>query len=202
MSTRIAETLTRLRWAIAAGAIALVATLAALAPSTPAVARSGGVADLIDTDVIDDVFIQVNDRAQADRDTWSVRFRANLASGTTTPDVVGDCADGLSILVSKSAGGALIDQQDFDSSECTVIKGGVSLVCKNDDKSIVRLRGTAGNPSTFRVTSVIKKRELDPHPYTTPLTALVECTSYAYEGEADVCDISHNGERTTCRLHR
>jgi hypothetical protein len=75
--------------------------------------------------------------------------------------------------------------------------------------SSFRLRGTQAKPTSFRVNTVVRRRDFSPgKPFDLPLAGEVSVGSpssasgsFIWDGTPDVayCSETQNGERTTCR---
>jgi hypothetical protein len=180
-----------------------VATLVVLA----AVVFGGAfpaAAQLIDTDTIEDPFIQLNDVVRPDKDSWAIRGQVNVNTGSNP--VAAGLADGAIALVYQagSALGAfvLVESQTWDASDCKSLSGGRSLVCRNDAGASIRLRGTQSSPWRYRVYVSVRRQELSPgKPFELPLSAEIQIGPFDWTGSGDVnyCTVSLNGDRTTCR---
>lgn len=180
---------------------------------------------LIDTDTINEPFVQLNDRpiskSQGPIDTYTIRGRVYYATGE---DPLGSAlANGVTATVyqtSSAAGSfvgyAQVDTFTWDASQCKSTHGGVSVYCKDTASgSTFRLRGTQAsvndNPPNLRVNSIVRRRDFDPgKPFGIPLAGEVTIdnaspsvgpSSFDWDGfpDAQYCNESHNGERTTCR---
>ncbi|MBU6280678.1 hypothetical protein KGQ64_00450 [bacterium] len=161
-------------------------------------------AQLIDTDTIEDPFIQLNDGNRPDKDTFTIRGQVNVNPGQDP--VATGVADGAIALVYQSGSAlgsfVLVDTEIFTASECKSKSGGRSLVCRNGDGSFLRLRGTQSNPGSYRAHVAVKRQEFSPgKPFGLPLSAEIQVGGFDWigSGVVDYCSVSHNGERTTCR---
>ena len=177
--------------------------------------------DLVDTDAIEEPFVQLNDRpvskSQGPVDTFAIRGRVYFAQGE---DPIGSAlANGVTSTVYQtgSAGGSFVGYSQVDTftwlgSQCKATKGGLSVYCKDPASgSSLRLRGTRAKPTSLRVNTVVRRRDFVPgKPFTVPLAGEVTITNaspsvgpanFDWDGfpEVTYCSISHNGERTTCR---
>lgn len=177
--------------------------------------------DLVDTDVIDEPFVQLNDRpvskSQGPVDTFTIRGRVYFAQGE---DPIGSAlANGVTSTVYQTGsatgsfvGYAQVDTFTWDASQCKGTHSGLSVYCKDPvSGSFLRLRGTQAKPTSLRVNTVVKHRDFIPgKPFTVPLAGEVTITNaspsvgpanFDWDGfpEVTYCNVSHNGERTTCR---
>ncbi|MFM8408707.1 MAG: hypothetical protein ACKOCT_00365 [Alphaproteobacteria bacterium] len=173
--------------------------------ATPASAESA--AQLIDTDTIEDPFIQLNDGSRPDKDTFTIRGRVNVNPGSD-PVPVG-VANGAIALVYEAGStlGAfvLVETQIFDPSECTAKSSGRSLICRNSDGSFLRLRSTQSNPGSYQANVYVKRQEFSPgKPFELPLSAEIQIGGFDWIGSGVInyCTVSHNGDRTTCRASK
>lgn len=170
---------------------------------------------LVDTDV-EDPFAQMNDQPATDKDTWTVRGKVTDPTAST---VVSDGVEnGVTVTMYESdapmtpvagfSGFNVVDTFTFEAGECRSISNGRTLSCKNTEtNSFFRARGvrSAKDPNSFRLTSVIRSRELTVNqPYGLSLAYLVQVDARRWRGDTDAnyCRITQNGERTTCRLPR
>jgi len=157
-------------------------------------------------------FVQLNDRDDASsKDTYTIRARVEVAPGG---DPVGDgVANGVTAVVfeSGSAAGAFTDYTQVDTftwapSQCKAVTNGRSLYCKDEvSESFFRLRGSAAKPRNYRINTVVKRRDFVPgKPFVTPLAgqAVIGDLNWLIETTNGLCEVTHNGERTTCRLKR
>lgn len=179
----------------------------------------------IDTDTINEPFVQLNDRpvskSQGPVDTFTIRGRVYYLDGE---DPIGSAlANGVTATVYEtgSTGGSFVgfnqvDTFTWDASECKGTHSGLSVYCKDTASgSTLRLRGTQssanGTPPSLRVNTIVRRRDFVPgKPFGLPLAGEVTITnaspsvgpaSFDWDGFPDVayCSVSHNGERTTCR---
>ena len=157
--------------------------------------------------LIDDPFAMVNDRLQPDRDLWTVRGKVSLSPSDADQVVYDGLWGGLVVRIYQATGGApsLLDTGVFSPFDCTTTTGGRNLYCKSGT-SFVRLRRTrsAKDPNSFRISASVRNRDLAPNPYGLPLSFEIEVGSQVWVGlpSFSYCRVSHNGERTTCRLPR
>ncbi len=173
--------------------------------AVPAVAESA--AQLIDTDTIEDPFIQLNDGTRPDKDTFTIRGQVNVNPGGDP--VASGVADGAIALVYQSGSAlgsfVLVDTQIWDPSECVSKSSGRSLVCRNADGSFLRLRGTKSNPGSYRAHVYVKRQEFSPgKPFELPLSAEIQIDGFDWigSGVVDYCSVSLNGDRSTCRASK
>lgn len=172
---------------------------------TPASAESAS--QLIDTDTIEDPFIQLNDGSRPDKDTFTIRGQVNVNPGSDP--VPAGVANGAIALVYEAGStlGAfvLVDTQVWDASECISKSRGRSLICRNSDGSFLRLRGSQSNPGSYRANVFVKRQDFSPgKPFELPLSAEIQIDGFDWIGSGviDYCTVSHNGERTTCRASK
>jgi len=176
---------------------------------------------LVDTDVINEPFVQLNDRpisnSQGPVDTFTIRGRVYFNS---PEDPIGSAlANGVTATVYQSdsttgsfVGYTQVDTFTWTGSQCKGTHSGLSVYCKDTTSgSFLRLRGTAAQPTSLRVVTVVKRRDFSPgKPFGIPLAGEVTVTnaspsvgpaSFDWDGfpDANYCSVSHNGERTTCR---
>ena len=174
-------------------------------------------APLIDTDTIEEPFVQLNDRELSPRgpqDTFTIRGRVYINSGEDP--IAAALANGATSTVYQGAGspsgslGIEVDTFTWTSSQCKTAKGGLSLFCRDSvSNSSFRLRGTQARPTSFRVNTVVRKRDFSPgKPFDLPLAGEVSVGSpssasgsFIWDGTPDAvyCSVTQNGERTTCR---
>ena len=172
---------------------------------------------LIDTDTIEEPFVQLNDRDLSPRgpqDTFTIRGRVYINSGEDP--IAAALANGATSTVYQGAGspsgslGIEVDTFSWTSSQCKTAKGGLSLFCRDSvSNSSFRLRGTQARPTSFRVNTVVRKRDFSPgKPFDLPLAGDVSVGSpssasgsFVWDGTPDAgnCSTTQNGERTTCR---
>lgn len=161
-------------------------------------------AQLLDTDSIEDPFIQLNDVNKADKDTFAIRGRVYVNPGADP--VAAGLANGATAIVYQ-AGSALgafvyVDSESWAPGECKATSGGRSLYCKGTSGSSLRLRGTQSDPTSYRLNAVVKRRDFSPgKPFELPLAGEIQVNSFDWTGQGatDFCSVSNNGERTTCR---
>jgi len=164
-------------------------------------------AQLIDTDTIEDPFIQLNDGSRPDKDTFTIRGQVNVIPGQD-PVSAGVSAGAIALVYeSGSTLGAfvLVDTEVFTASECKSKSSGRSLVCRNEDGSFLRLRGSQANPGSYKAHVFVKRQEFSPgKPFELPLSAEIQIDSFDWIGSGvlDYCSVSHNGDRTTCRASK
>ncbi|MBU6282543.1 hypothetical protein KGQ64_09905 [bacterium] len=177
---------------------------------------------LIDTDVIYEPFVQLNDRpisnSQGPVDTYTIRGRVYF---NAPEDPIGSAlANGVTATVYQTAGSPVgsfvgytqVDTFTWDAAQCKGTHAGLSVYCKDTASgSFLRLRGTQAKPTSLRVNAVVKRRDFVPgKPFGIPLAGEVTVTnaspsvgpaSFDWDGfpDANYCGVSHNGERTTCR---
>lgn len=162
--------------------------------------------------VVADSFVQLNDRLDTPpADTFTIRARVEVAPGS---DPVSDgVANGASAaaLQTGSAGGAFtgyaeVDSFTWDPAQCKAVTNGRSLYCKDEASgSFLRLRGSSGKPGSFRILAIVKRRDFIPgKPFVTPLAGqtVIGEFNWLIETSTGLCEVTHNGERTTCRLKR
>ncbi len=208
------------------GALAVAVAIMGYATSgmtgRPAVDPAWAGAPAIDTDVIYEPFVQVNDRpvsnSQGPVDTYTIRGRVYF---NLPEDPIGSAlANGVTATVYQTAGSPAgsfvgyteVDTFTWDASQCKGTHAGLSVYCKDTvSGSFLRLRGTQAKPDSLRVNTVVKRRDFIPgKPFGIPLAGEVTITnaspsvgpaSFDWDGFPDVnyCNVSHNGERTTCR---
>ena len=189
-----------MRWSLATIAAWLVLAGAAVP------ARAGG-SGLIDTDTLEDPFVQLNDVATENRDTFTIRGRVEVALGQSP--VADGVANGVTVTVLESATPAppvAVDAKTFTAAECKAVASGRSLYCKDStDGSFFRLRRSS-SPTKFRVNTVVRRREFvsPAKPFETPLWGDVQMSLFHWLGETDpsLCRVTQNGERTTCRVKK
>lgn len=187
-----------MRWSLATMAACLVLAGAAVP------ARAGG-SELIDTDILEDPFVQLNDVATENRDTFTIRGRVEVALGESP--VADGVANGVTVTVLESATPAppvAVDAKTFTAAECKAVASGRSLYCKDStDGSFFRLRRSS-SPTKFRVNTVVRRQEFvsPAKPFETPLWGDVQMSLFHWLGETDpsLCRVTQNGERTTCRV--
>ncbi len=194
------------KWGLVTAAFGFFAATQLLPSAGVSVAQAG----LIDTDTMDDTFVQLNDVAHPDKDTFTIRGRVECQTGQ---DPV---ADGLTYGVQVTALESsppvapipfqynVVKSKVFAPSQCKAIFQGRSLYCKDTtDGSFFRLRRSS-SPTKFRVNTVVRRQEfVDPaKPFGLPLAGDVLFANFHWFGETDsnLCRVSHNGERSTCRV--
>ena len=203
-----------MRWSLATIAAWLVLAGAAV----PARANGSG---LIDTDTLEDPFVQLNDVATENRDTFTIRGRVEVALGENP--VADGVANGVTVTVLESATPAppvAVGAKTFTAAECKAVASGRSLYCKDStDGSFFRLRRSS-SPTKFRVNTVVRRQEfvsvavpvckiqrpeaMPAQPFETPLSGDVQMSLFNWLGETDpsLCRVTQNGERTTCRVKK
>jgi len=199
-----------MRWSLATMAACLVLAGAAVP------ARAGG-SELIDTDILEDPFVQLNDVATEKRDTFTIRGRVEVALGESP--VADGVANGVTVtvleskklpvvfsIVSTPAPPVAVDAKTFTAAECKAVASGRSLYCKDStDGSFFRLRRSS-SPTKFRVNTVVRRQEFvsPAKPFETPLWGDVQMSLFHWLGETDpsLCRVTQNGERTTCRVKK
>lgn len=148
--------------------------------------------------------MQLNDVAKASGDSYAVRGSLTAAPGT---DPLADAlVTGVTVAVYETRSGAsvLVDSVTFGTSQCRATAGqSPSLVCKDRvSGSFFRMRGKAATPGSFRVNTLIKRRNLAAgKPFDIPLAGGVKIGAQSWLGKttASTCTISSGGDRTTCR---
>lgn len=186
---------------------ALLALFAVVAGRSLPAATQADAAQLIDTDTIEDPFIQLNDGSRPDKDTFTIRGQVNTNPGQDP--VASGVANGAIALVYESGStlGAfvLVDTQIWDASECISRSNGRALICRNSDGSFLRLRATQSNPGSYRANVAVRRREFSPgKPFELPLSAEIQVDTFDWigSGVTNYCSVSLNGERTTCRASK
>lgn len=193
-------------WGLAAAAFGLLAATQVMPTPAVSVAQAG----LIDTDTMDDTFVQLNDVAHPDKDTFTIRGRVECQTGEN-PVADGD-ANGVTVTAFQSplptppipAQYSPVKSKTFTAEQCKSIFQGRSLYCKDPtDGSFFRLRRSS-SPTKFRVNTVVRRQEfVDPaKPFGLPLAGDVVLSQFHWFGETSqgLCRVSHNGERSTCRV--
>jgi hypothetical protein len=141
-----------------------------------------GAVGLIDTDVIDEPFVQLNDRvltARGPEDMFTIRGRVYINSGADP--IAAALAGGATSTVYQGAGspsgslGIQVDTFSWTASQCRGTRGGRSLFCRDSvSNSSFRLRGTQAKPTSFRVNTVVRRRDFSPgKPFSLPLAGEV-----------------------------
>lgn len=195
------------KWGLAAAAFGLLAATQVMPSVAVSVAQANG---LVDTDPMDDTFVQLNDVSHPDKDTFTIRGRVQCETGE---DPVADgVANGVTVTAFESGEPkppipfqyTPVKSKTFTSEQCKALFQGRSLYCKDtNDGSFFRLRRSS-SPTKFRVNTVVRQQEfVDPaKPFGVPLAGDVLFTGFHWFGETDanLCRVSHNGERTTCRV--
>ncbi|MFM7140935.1 MAG: hypothetical protein ACKO2K_03355 [Alphaproteobacteria bacterium] len=202
------------KWGLAAAAFGLLAATQVMPSVAVSVAQASG---LVDTDPMDDTFVQLNDvqllgalGGKPDEDTFTIRGRVQCETGE---DPVADgVANGVTVTAFESGEPrppipfqyTPVKSKTFTPSQCKAIFQGRSLYCKDtNDGSFFRLRRSS-SPTKFRVNTVVRQQEfVDPaKPFGVPLAGDVLFTGFHWFGETDAnfCRVTHNGERTTCRV--
>lgn len=195
------------KWGLAAAAFGLLAATQVMPSVAVSVAQANG---LVDTDPMDDTFVQLNDVSHPDKDTFTIRGRVQCETGE---DPVADgVANGVTVTAFESGEPkppipfqyTPVKSKTFTSEQCKALFQGRSLYCKDtNDGSFFRLRRSS-SPTKFRVNTVVRQQEfVDPaKPFGVPLAGDVLLSQFHWFGETDLnlCRVSHNGERTTCRV--
>lgn len=207
------------RWGLAAAAFGLLAAAQVVPSASVPIAQAAPLlaTDPVDTDPMDDTFVQLNDVAHPDKDTFTIRGRVECETGEN-PVADGD-ANGVTVTALQSGGKTNcptnavctlpytpVKSKTFTASQCKAIFQGRSLYCKDTtDGSFFRLRRSS-SPTRFRVNTVVRRQEfVDPaKPFSVPLAGDVLLSQFHWFGETEVelCRVSHNGERTTCRVKK
>ena len=176
-------------WAVALAALALVPRGAQAGPGAPT------------TGTITDPFVQANDDARENRDSFTILGRIDA----TGSDPVGDGVAGGATVTAFQSTSTEIASLSFAASDCRSAAGGLSLFCKDAATgSTLRLRGTNANPDSFRLVAKVRGQEFDPgKPFGTPLAGEVDVGSAggafaSWLGVTANCRLAHNGDRTTC----
>jgi hypothetical protein len=192
------------RLGLAAAALGFIAAAQVAPTGSVAVAQANG---LVDTDPMDDAFVQLNDVVHPDKDTFTIRGRVSCETGEN-PVADGD-ANGVTVTALQSSAPTPpfplytpVKSKTFTGEQCRAIFNGRSLYCKDPaDGSFFRLRRSS-SPTRFRVNTVVRRQEFEiGKPYQVPLAGDVLFSQFHWFGETELplCRVTHNGERTTCR---
>lgn len=153
--------------------------------------------------VMDTPSIEVNSKAEPNRDTLSIRGVITAAPGTDPVAEALAPGSGVNVTVFGSDVATVIGDGGWGAAQCKPLASGRAVKCKDSSGRRICISSSAAKPGIYRVNAFVPKVNVYVGPpFDLPLAATVEIPGgQAWLGTTtlDGCKTQRNGERATCK---